>query len=385
MAITYGGGTNSIIVTGYSEATPCNVTDLYNADVAGGWGVIIKQSNTQFSFSCKLTIGSDSVETWFEDTAKQILFLDGIATANFSNYMFNAKGYAHITLGKLNDENNKFTSDGCSIYTEDTHYYTKAFCGSSNAVVNLYGCRFYGTAYVGRIFVLIYGRVWNCVFDNNMMMETQSNTTDIYATTSLYTSSAIRIASNVVINKLTGLGVTEGIRFKKNDIIVNEFGAKIRGTNDIVLQNCPSANHWEKLVDADLDKWIFQWLTGADGVVYRQYSFNLKVTDIDSIGISEFNINILDKNGVLVVDTQSDINGVISKQILDFGYYDKLNGSTPTMTTPHTMRIWKYGMLDINSKFEITAKTNWTLTMYEDPYITKNATDAALIGGTCNA
>lgn len=35
MAITYNAGTNTITVTGYTEGTPCNFTDIYNADKAG--------------------------------------------------------------------------------------------------------------------------------------------------------------------------------------------------------------------------------------------------------------------------------------------------------------------------------------------------------------
>jgi hypothetical protein len=35
MAIAYNAGTNIITVTGYTEGTPCNFTDIYNADKAG--------------------------------------------------------------------------------------------------------------------------------------------------------------------------------------------------------------------------------------------------------------------------------------------------------------------------------------------------------------
>ena len=35
MAITYSSATNTITVTAYTSGTPCNFTDLYNADKAG--------------------------------------------------------------------------------------------------------------------------------------------------------------------------------------------------------------------------------------------------------------------------------------------------------------------------------------------------------------
>lgn len=38
-------GDHRIYIDGYSEGTPCTLNDVYNADVAGGWGVVTKQDN----------------------------------------------------------------------------------------------------------------------------------------------------------------------------------------------------------------------------------------------------------------------------------------------------------------------------------------------------
>ena len=47
----------SISVSGYSEATPATLQDIYDADVAGGWGVVTKTGNA-YNFNCGLRIES---------------------------------------------------------------------------------------------------------------------------------------------------------------------------------------------------------------------------------------------------------------------------------------------------------------------------------------
>jgi hypothetical protein len=59
MAITYDVGNDIITVTGFTESVPGLLDDIYDADVAGGWGVVFKQDNA-FKITCKLYIGDGS-------------------------------------------------------------------------------------------------------------------------------------------------------------------------------------------------------------------------------------------------------------------------------------------------------------------------------------
>ena len=67
MAITYNAGTNVITVTGYTAGTPCTFLDVWNADQAGGWGVITRQCSHQYCLSAQLDIGDGSTVTYFGD------------------------------------------------------------------------------------------------------------------------------------------------------------------------------------------------------------------------------------------------------------------------------------------------------------------------------
>jgi len=60
-----------IYVSGYSESNPANFTEIYEADVTNGWGVVNKNNN-QFTFNCSLFLKSGS---YLETTQEQIQFL----------------------------------------------------------------------------------------------------------------------------------------------------------------------------------------------------------------------------------------------------------------------------------------------------------------------
>lgn len=59
-----------INVSGYTEGIPATFSDIYDADVAGGWGVVENDSN-QYSFNCGLYLKSGC---YFTTKQEQILF-----------------------------------------------------------------------------------------------------------------------------------------------------------------------------------------------------------------------------------------------------------------------------------------------------------------------
>ena len=106
-SITYDSGNNTIIVVGFNKSSPCTFEDIYQADVANGWGVVSKQGDNQYEFRCKLQIGDGTSETWLADTNKAI---SHTINDNFINITPN--GY--FRCGIVVDETNRTTKDGCS-------------------------------------------------------------------------------------------------------------------------------------------------------------------------------------------------------------------------------------------------------------------------------
>ena len=121
-SITYDGGNNTIIVVGFSESSPCTFEDIYQADVANGWGVVSKQGDNQYEFRCKLQIGDDTTETWLIDANKAISH-----TIN-DNFIY-ISNYGHFRCGVVVDEVNRATKDGCFIYTNSSSKYIIEFEG----------------------------------------------------------------------------------------------------------------------------------------------------------------------------------------------------------------------------------------------------------------
>ena len=103
-SITYSSGT--ITVVGFSESSPCTFEDIYQADVGNGWNVVKKQDSNQYEITCALQIGDGTDETWFADTNKEISFTGMVAGIVIENN-------GHFRLGKIIDETNRTTTNGC--------------------------------------------------------------------------------------------------------------------------------------------------------------------------------------------------------------------------------------------------------------------------------
>jgi len=56
--IIYTSATDTIEITGGSEATPYDLEDIYQADVAGSWGQASKQGSDQYLIDAHLNIGT---------------------------------------------------------------------------------------------------------------------------------------------------------------------------------------------------------------------------------------------------------------------------------------------------------------------------------------
>lgn len=97
MPITYDLTTKKITVTGYTESTPCTFEDIYQADIAGGWGVVQKQAEKQYALNCGLVIGDGTTETWFATKKEQIIFYTQGADFN----CLETKANSHFISGTL--------------------------------------------------------------------------------------------------------------------------------------------------------------------------------------------------------------------------------------------------------------------------------------------
>ncbi len=109
MAITYNAGTDTITVTGGTAGAPNTFTDIYNADVAGGWGQVTKTNNI-FVFSAKLQVGDGSTATHLYDEFKKVTL----------NEIWTVKNNATLKTGVLLAAESNHPRHGCFLVLNTT-------------------------------------------------------------------------------------------------------------------------------------------------------------------------------------------------------------------------------------------------------------------------
>lgn len=364
MVITYNAGTNTITVTGYTEATPCTFLDLYNADVAGGWGVITRQCTVQYCLSCKIVIGDGSTATYFCDKLIQIVFVDGIASSHYEK-LIEVKDNAYLTFGEIHNAGLKLSRYGVQIIDLEDTWLTFLIwnANTSNCQVRLYSsCISRGEAGHQKTAIHIknFAPIYNCKFDKVILHTCDM---DLYNHSNCRCEIMENPSGSSVLNEIFEYSADEGIVFAYDysqtikNVIIKNCVVAIRAVN----YTLPSTIN---LVNADCE-WSFYWVSATPLKVYRQYDFNLKVQDKDENAISGATVKIWDKNNNLVVDTTTNASGEIATQTLNYGYYTQAGGDTPVTQTPHIIQISKAGHQTYKKKFTVDEKINWQIRLLQ--------------------
>jgi len=139
--------------------------------------------------------------------------------------------------------------------------------------------------------------------------------------------------------------------------VKNVYGRGL--TKTAVLSNSWSGTGY--LINADLDVWAFTWNGTCTGKVYRQYTFNLKVTEQDGTAINGATVTLKDKddNQVFSVSTAGD--GTITEQTVTRGYYGQAHGDTLQDYSPHKLIIEKAGFQTYEIQGITMEKIDWTI------------------------
>jgi len=353
--IEYNSTTNTITVTNYTESNPCTFEDIYQADVSNGWGVVHKQNDDQYFFEASLTIGDGSNSTYFVDTSKQITFAD-FNDVNIPDIYITQNAYFRLGTQEYGD----ITHSGCHISSlasayshviiqsevpiyiysssfdalSDSCYYAFIQIDDETNISEFRNCLFRNKVYIYKGKLLLH----NVIIEN--------------ADDGL--RSKIADADNVILQK--GVNGFFFAFYSGTSVVRN---VKIQNfTYDFRLYLTPTDNVYA--IDTECS-WNLYWHWWAQGKLYRQYSFNLKVVDEDGNPIPDAMVKVWNKNNDLVIEETTDINGQIPEQILTYGYYDNAHGNTPIKETPHRIEISKNGYQTYEGKFMADHKINWLI------------------------
>jgi hypothetical protein len=371
MAITYNAGTNTITVTGYTEGTPCNCTDVYNADVAGAWGVFSRQGLNQFFSTAYLNVGDGSTTTWFADTYKQIGFDDGLFSAAWL-HAIRVYNNATFRFGELMNATKKTTGKGCALYIEEPAVYRDiaVIRADSSATLLLYDSFINGgtdnaaNRTVGGYYpVTDYGatvKIYNCIFNNAFPGWLSDGNLDLFNLTVEHSvNGCLGIAGS--IDRFTMNRSKERYLHVRSagSTIKNAYGRDGEGVGlyaGLTTTNC-------YVVNADLDLWTITWNPSPYPTIYRQYEFDLKVIDKDNTAINGATVKIWDKNSNLIVDTTTNASGVIATQTITRGTYTQATGNTLQEKSPHLIKIEKAGYTTYEADFTLDDKMDWLIAL----------------------
>lgn len=359
-SIIYTAGTNTIRVNAFTEETPCTSSDVYDADVAGGWGVVTKQGNNQYRYDAILEIGDGVVPTYFADENQQILF------SSTPQQFLNIQENGHFRLGKVVDATEKLSERGCHLKTEHNSATIYA-----EGELELYSSTL---AAVGtRLRINFYGvttgmdlKIWSCIFDKvRITINPDPNSVvDIY---------------RLNIQKGT-YGFTPVITTGTyNDILIHSITYAFNmsgGPSPIVKNIIARSNTYIMrasiysgelyLINADVDSWAFFWSNSPNAKLWRQYEFDVYCQDK----------NGNDLNGVSVVaeyispygeafSTTTDADGDIATQTVDHGWFDQANGDTEQLKTPLKVTYSKAGYQTVVKYYDLEEKTKDAVVLHK--------------------
>ncbi len=371
MAITYNAGTNVITVTGYTEGTPCNFTDIYNADVAGAWGVVWRECTKQFCFDCGLIIGDGSTTTWFADSGKQVMHKVFNVPAYSSGYYgaMNVKANANCRFGIVMDATNKLGMNGCHLFYDSTgSYFGVMVEGSGN--LSCYSCIFDGGIKYGCGTALnpaLTGtfKAWNCMFNTTLYVN--KGTTDINkcAMNKKHLANSYGILSTppTTIENVEIYGTRDrgAMSFTGTSGVTTTKNAYIRDCTNLCVLWGQSATH--NVINADTDTWIVYRRSSGSETVQKQFTFDLKVIDKDNGAINGATVKIWDKDSNLIVDTTTNASGVIATETITASICPAGSSTFSTLKTPHLIKIEKAGYTMYEADFTLDEKTDWIIAL----------------------
>lgn len=329
----------------------------------GQWGVVWKQATTQYTFDAKVVIGDNVISTFFTDTNKQIKWNNGVATGA-GGYVFWVRGRATLTLGQLDDLTTKTTSRGCQITIEDTSYDGVRVINSyeTNAVAYCYDCTFQhiSTSLVGS--VAYPTRLWNCLLVNcyaGFSISTSNfNNLIIYSTSNALTRVSARM------NRITVMGCT-------NAVYTDSFADPSLSVSDLYVRQATRVfdigvdvrvyNGY--LINVDSNTWNCRFnAASVNIVIYRQYTFDLKVSYPNDTAYENSNVTLFNNVGAIVFTALTNSSGLIATQTVSRGFYNQTGGNTLYDYAPFTLNITSsYG--NYSKVFTLTEKTDWEIAL----------------------
>ena len=373
----WDGGTNYIVLD-YPQGAPCTFEEIYNFDPVG----CSKQGDHQY----KLTKGVSLVSGYFADTSKQVEFTSGRSITVASS--------AHFRLGEVDSVAKQTGKNGCDIIFHP-HDGADVFMQVAAADLELYNsqliCDCAGNRY-GHVFVTANDgytfRLWG----------TRIRGGDKFTVQGSYADGKYALAGTDIEDFKYGMEIigSFGPTFVTATRIIDcEYAMYLFQSHGMTVYNLEvfdcdclmyfaSSDGIYNLINCVSDIWVFYNI--GTSIVKCQYTLDIKTVTSAGNAIGGANVKLWGAGGgVPIVDVDTYPvghvdEGEISTQIITDKEYT-LGGSITK--NPYDMAIKHYEYKPYLTKVGVVELIDYVLALSDDPWITKNETQAGLIGGTC--
>lgn len=298
-----------LTLSGSTSSDMFSIVDLYNADVANGWGVIQRLNSRTYKVNCYL-LGHNNL--YWKDTNKTILFTGGVEF----NY-----GASVLQFGEVSGSNR--TQNGCELI-----WMTSWLAGCSFPTLNAYRTLFKYEIYPALLPVaglglsgiaIAAGTIQDCQIEK---MRGFTPTTGVVLKDCIFSNfDNLFGAGNATysgIKALAGsriwqIGTTNTNRTGRNVYSENTYAVLVFATNETSsLTTIDSIISQGILVNSASTG--FRW--------YDKFSYNAKILDMAGNAINGASLKIYDKDNALVVDASSDASGVVTEQLITRRYFE---------------------------------------------------------------
>jgi hypothetical protein len=300
---------------GYDELTAFNFNHLrdYALYVKNTQGFdIIDDFGLKFKCGFQILTGSDGTATYFKALNQNVYFYD----VDISGDYFYASTNTYCYIGELIDMSEKTSKNGCYIEFEEARY-------NRTFVIRGFGGVFSSTfKYVGGygLPVLLkplsnFVKVWNTKLYGGPIRDSQSNT-DIYN---------VEI-NNSLIGFYYAAGTFEGIFCSNVDklVRVRDSSSSFKGINiksksvEYFIDAYRTRDGaYVDVTDSKIED--FEAVTGTvrtDFEVFNRTTFNAIITNIDGEAQTNVPVKIYSKDGTLLSEALTDIEGSISDVLI---------------------------------------------------------------------
>jgi hypothetical protein len=374
-----------------------NFADIQAANDSGAWGVVTG-AGSQYRVNARIQSGDGTSANrgFFGDLTKSITF-PSTSLPTFSDYWsathINCRDFSAIAFGRVLDETNKTSADGCSFLTEVgglnfpvlRSTINGGIPSSPNSTLYVASCKFQKSNNAVRsIFYInaMYGDsvVWNCDFDRIEFTSSNASAYNINIQGGAFGASRVSGAfDRAIIAGISGPAV-----------YANPVG-EVAGTTfrNLVTRNCTSWFQFNGnptqdvfMVNPDPDARTISNAGAGTAKLWEQYEFDLTVRRAsNSAAISGARVRLTDSTGAEVLNTTTNASGAISTQTLNRGFYTGTGGNTITARTPHDMRIRRYGFIPFQLAINATVKQAFNDFRAADAYVVASEATAGAYTG----